>query len=387
MKKNKKYEYDLEKYNITSLRYNRTLDEEFRDMQIFVNLAVNHSLINPKEKLYKSENPKISVVIPMFNAEGFIENGITAIENQDFKDIEIVIIDDCSKDNSVNIVKQLIKRDPRIILYQNEETKGTLYSKCKGVSLSKAKYVLVSDHDDLYTQADAFSSMYYELEKNDLDILGFASVFTPTINLRKRPAIYIFKNIAKYYQPHISQRMYYFRGNKSVFRVGDVIWNYIFRKEIFLKSIEQIDDKFMNTRMNCHEDFLLFFLLTRNANSIKNIRRIFYAHIYWVNETKSSIVFAKKEKQIVKKNYKCLSYINYIEFLLGRTNNTVKDKRIASYELKNWFLNHQCKNNTFIQERAKYVCKLFLENQYIEQEVKDKIILFWNNQTNQTIFN
>jgi glycosyltransferase involved in cell wall biosynthesis len=377
IKKIEKYENDIEKYNKTTLRYNRTLNEEFNDMQKFVNMAVNHSLINPNEKFYKSKYPKISVVIPMYNAEGYIENAVCAIENQDLKDIEIIIIDDCSKDNSVKVVKQLIKRDPRIILYQNKETKGTLYSKCKGVSLSSSKYVLVSDHDDLYTQADAFSSMYYEMEKNNLDILGFASIFTPSIKLRQRPALYIFQNIPKYYQPFISNRMYRFKNNNTIVqRVGDVIWNYIFRTSIFMKSIQQIDDKIMNTRMNCHEDFLLFFLLTRNANSIKNIRRIFYAHIYWVNATKASIIFSKEEKKIVKANYKCLSYINYIEFLLGRTNNSVEDKRIASYELQNWFLNNNCKNNTFIQERAINVCKSFLENQYIEKEVKDKIQLF-----------
>ena len=379
LKKMEKYENDVETYNQTVLRYNRTLNEEFHDMQIFVNMDVNHSLINPNEKFYKSKYPKISVVIPMYNSEGYIENAVCAIENQDLKDIEIIIIDDFSKDNSVKIVKKLIKRDPRIILHQNKETKGTLYSKCKGVSLSNSKYVLVSDHDDLYTQSDAFSSMYYEMEKNNLDILGFASVFTPTIKLRQRPSLYIFQNIPKYYQPYISNRMYRFKKNNTVVqRVGDVIWNYIFRTSIFMKSIQQIDDNIMNTRMNCHEDFLLFFLLTRNANSIKNIRSIFYAHIYWVNETKKSIVFSKEEKKIVKANYKCLSYINYIDFLLGRTNNTVQDKRIASYELQNWFLNHKCKNNTFIQERAINVCKSFLENQYIQEEIKDKIRLFLN---------
>ena len=379
-KKSRKYEIypDIDKYNKSALKYNRTLNQELHDMQIFVNLAVNHSLINPNEKYYKSKNPKIGVIIPMYNAEGYIENAICAIENQDFKDIEVIIIDDNSKDNSVKVVKQLIKRDPRISLYQNEETKGTLYSKSKGVSLSRAKYILVSDQDDLYTQEDAFSSMYYALEKNNLDILGFASLFSLTTNLRNRPSLYIFQNTPIYHQPHISNRMYYFTANNTVKRLGDVIWNYIFRKDIFLKSISQIDDKIMNTRMNCHEDFLLFFLLTRNSNSIKNIRRIFYAHIYWVNETKASIVFAKKEKEIVKKNYRCLSYMNYIEFLLDKTLNTTKDKKIASFELNNWFLNHQCINNIFIQERAKKVCKAFLENQYIEKEVKDKINIFLN---------
>jgi glycosyltransferase involved in cell wall biosynthesis len=70
-----------------------------------------------------------------------------------------------------------MQKDPRINLYQNKETKGTLYSKSLGVKYSKGKYVLVSDQDDLYTQEDAFSTMYYYLEKDNLDILGFAAIY------------------------------------------------------------------------------------------------------------------------------------------------------------------------------------------------------------------
>ena len=82
---------------------------------------------------------------------------------------------------------------------------------------------------------------------------------------------------------------------------------------------------------------------------------------------------------IIENNiYNCLSFINYIEFLLYRTRDTVQDKRIASYELKNWFLNNKCKNNAYIKERAKIVCKLFLENFYIEEGIKEQILLFLN---------
>ena len=378
--KNNSSFFDVEIYNKSLLKLNRTLYEELTDCQKFVDKAVNHSLINPNEKFTKSENPKISVVIPIYNAEGYIENAICAIENQDLKDIEIIIIDDNSLDNSVQLVKNLMEKDPRIFLYQNKETKGTLYSKSKGVSLSKGKYVLVSDQDDLYTQEDAFSSMFYEIEKNNLDILGFATIFVPTIDLFNKPALYIFQNTPIYHQPYISQRMYYFTGNRTVVRSGDVIWNYIFRTEVFQEALKQIDDKIMNTRMNCHEDFLLFFLLTRKANSLKNIKRIFYAHIYWVNSTQSNILFSKSIKENVKKNYKCLSYINYIEFLLDKTNNDENDKIIASFELQNWFLNHNCKNNSFIKERAIKVCKSFLENPYINKDIKDKILLFLNSE-------
>ena len=94
-------------YNKMLLKGKRTLHKELKDCYKFVKKAVNHTLINPNETFYRPENPKISIVIPMYNAEGYIENGIFAIENQDFKDIEIIIIDDCSKDNSVQVVNQL----------------------------------------------------------------------------------------------------------------------------------------------------------------------------------------------------------------------------------------------------------------------------------------
>ena len=127
----------------------------------------------------------------MYNGEGYIENIICAIENQDFKDIEIIIIDDKSKDNSVQKVKELMKKDQRINLYQNKETKGTLYSRTFGVTNSKGKYILFSDVDDLFTQEDAFSTIYYYIEKDNLDFLGFVTLFVTSIIL-KMPTLYFF---------------------------------------------------------------------------------------------------------------------------------------------------------------------------------------------------
>ena len=76
-----------------------------------------------------------------------------------------------------------------------------------------------------------------------------------------------------------------------------------------MKTINQIDDKIMNTKMVCHEDFLLFFLLTRNAKNIKNIKRIFYAHITWENTKKSSILYSHKEKELHLKNNLMNAYL------------------------------------------------------------------------------
>ena len=96
--------------------------------------------------------------------------------------------------------------------------------------------------------------------------------------------------------------MYKITKNNEVKRYGGLIWNYIYNRDFFMKTINQIDDKIMNTKMVCHEDFLLFFLLTRNAKNIKNIKRIFYAHITLENTKKSSILYSHKEKELHLKN-------------------------------------------------------------------------------------
>ena len=141
-----------------------------------------------KNKIYyPSKNPKISIVITVYNGEAFLKSALLSIQNQDFKDIEIVMVDDCSQDNSVNLIKELMKTEPRIVLYKNKENKGALYTKSKGVMHSRGKYVMILDEDDIYSQKDTFTSLYVEAEKNNLDILGFIPVHFRQIKSRNRP--------------------------------------------------------------------------------------------------------------------------------------------------------------------------------------------------------
>ena len=105
--------------------------------------------------------------------------------------------------------------------------------------------------------------------------------------------------------------------------------------------------------------------------------RIFHIKIKWGYETE----YHSKTKESQAKDLFCLSYINYIEFILMKTTNTIKDKKIASFELKKWYLDNDCRYNTFIRKRAKKVCELFLKNKFIENKIKDEINNFLNNRT------
>ena len=119
-------------------------------------MNVNEILKAANKIIKKPNNPKITIVISVYNGEAFIKSAILSIQNQNFKDIEIIIVDDCSSDNSIYLIKELMKKDTRIVLYQNEINKGKLYSKTFGILKAKGKYVMILEQDDLYVRVLLF---------------------------------------------------------------------------------------------------------------------------------------------------------------------------------------------------------------------------------------
>ena len=363
------------------IKTKKLLSEEYNDIQEYINKIISQRN-KPILFFNKTEYPKISIVIPLYNGERYIKTSLLSIQNQDFTEIEIIMVDDFSEDNTVSLVKEFMKRDKRIILYQNEENKGILYTKTKGVSYAKGKYVLVLDEDDMYVQKDAFSTLFLEAEKYNLDIVGFASILNTTFhinrNRKSKKFIHHYYVTPVIFQPKVSKRSHDYNNKGEVIRIGDVVWIYLFKTKLFQKVIKEIDDKYMDTKMICHEDFLLIFLLTRKAFNLRQMNRIFHIKIRWGYETQ----YHSKVKESQANDLFCSSYINYIEFILMKTNNTIKDKKIASYELKKWYFNNdKCVHNTFIKKRAKRLCFLFLKNEYIEVQVKKEIRNFLNNKS------
>jgi glycosyltransferase involved in cell wall biosynthesis len=356
---------------------------DYKEMQEFIDLALKGFLIDQNQTLSYSKKPLISIIIGIYNGEGYIKNGLFSIKNQDFKDIEIIFVDDFSKDNSTELIEGFMKDDPRIRLFKNEERRGTLFTKSKGVLNSRGKYVLIFDQDDMYTKRYALSTLYNEIEKNKLDILGFTSIETNDFHISSKVYMHKFRNNREteiIYQPDIRKKMYIHTKTNLIIRKNAVIWNYLIKNELFVKCINSIDDKIMNTRMVRHEDYLLFFLLSRNAFNLKYINKVFYAQIILKKSKDKKIIFSMDEKNKNKKDLECMSFINYAEFLLIKTDDTIIDKKIASYELERWVLTRECKNNELIKERSKEVFNLFINNKYIENKIKKKLLCLMHNQ-------
>ena len=370
-KKIRPYSYKEKKETIgRAYSIDRDFNEEYKDIQEYIDMTMNGTLYNSKEVFKKIESPKISIVITVYNGEGYLKTSVLSIQNQDFKDIEIIMVDDGSKDNSVNLIKELMIKDPRIKLYRNKENKGMLYTKTRGILHSKGKYAMILDVDDIYAQRDAFSTL-------NLDILGYSSLISG-FHMKMKNKIFKHRKTDIIYQPNIPEIMYKCNSHKCI-RVGGLTSQYFFRTDLFVNVIKQVDDKYMNIKMNFYDDFLLFFLLSRKAHSLRQIKRIFYIIVRWPNERNNTLIkFRLNEKKKNRENMLCMAYINYIEFILKKSNNNIYDKMIPSFELKKHFLKHKCRYNKNIRKRAIKVLKLFLRNNYIEKEIKNEILDFLN---------
>lgn len=96
------------------------------------------------------KSPLVSVVIPMYNAHKFILTTLNSVFNQTFQDFEVIVVDDCSKDNSVQIVESLQKEHKNLILIKNDVNKNVAETRNVGVKNAKGKFVAFLDADDAW---------------------------------------------------------------------------------------------------------------------------------------------------------------------------------------------------------------------------------------------
>lgn len=97
-----------------------------------------------------TKKPLCSVVMPVYNAEKFLETTLKSVLNQTVKDIEIICVDDCSKDKSVEIIKEYQKSDSRIVLLQNEKNSKVSQTRNNGINVAKSDWVALLDSDDAW---------------------------------------------------------------------------------------------------------------------------------------------------------------------------------------------------------------------------------------------
>ena len=118
---------------------------------------------------------KISVVIPIYNVESYLHRCLESVVNQSYSDLEIILVNDGSTDNSLSIINKFAQRDKRIIVF-SQENSGKAVARNVGLRAATGKYISFIDSDD-WIEKDMYSELAVHLEKEHPDFVNFRFQF------------------------------------------------------------------------------------------------------------------------------------------------------------------------------------------------------------------
>lgn len=114
-------------------------------------------------------DPKISVIVPVYNVENYVEKSLQSLFDQTYKNIEIIIVDDCSTDNSKSIIENLIKDRKNIIFFSNKKNSGLSFTRNEALKQATGDYIGYIDSDD-YIPKNYYESLMNTILANKADI-------------------------------------------------------------------------------------------------------------------------------------------------------------------------------------------------------------------------
>ena len=114
--------------------------------------------------------PKVSVILAVYNVEPYLERSLDCLINQTLKDIEIICIDDCSTDKSLEILRDYAKKDDRIIVIESDKNQGAAVARNKGLKIAKGEYLGFIDPDDAI-DLNYYEELYKTAKEKNVDVV------------------------------------------------------------------------------------------------------------------------------------------------------------------------------------------------------------------------
>lgn len=200
-----------------------------------------------KKREVQSEKSFFSIIMPIYNAEKFLQKAVHSILAQTFSNFELLLIDDCSTDSSKMICNQIAETDSRVKLLGTSVNSGAAAARNLGIKAAKGRYLGFVDSDDTI-DPDLFQSAYDILKKDDYDCLKFG--------LQE-----------EYYDQ--TNKLKYSRKcslNQKVYKAGNELYNQIINMEaiplfgylcdgFYKREIALENGIFMNEKLKVNEDF------------------------------------------------------------------------------------------------------------------------------------
>lgn len=292
---------------------------------------------------------KLSVIVPVYNTEKYIERCIKSIFDQSFKDYQLIIINDGSTDNCDKIIRNLIKNRDNII-YKKIKNSGVAAARNIGLSYASGEYITFVDSDD-FVEVDIYKKLYNHAIANDSDIVGCA--------YKK-----IYKNSEKEIHP---KNLSYF--GKSLRESKEIICNsnpYTPLK-IFKRSLIVNNEILFDEDLRIFEDLLFCYKLFLLSNKISFVDECLYNY-NCLNESSLTSKFTKKKFDIFPALNRLIDFYrsrfgnefdSILEYVSVRHITLRYYEKSSNKKLKNDYLNQAFKflNSNFKNHRR---CKAYV---------------------------
>ncbi|MBN2442351.1 MAG: glycosyltransferase [Spirochaetales bacterium] len=241
----------------------------------------------------KADKIKVSVIIPVFNSMKYLRPCLDSAVNQTLKELEIIIIDDGSRDRSREIVNEYAKKDSRIVFIKSDIPSGFPgVPRNRGLERAQGEYIAFLDSDDRI-KPEMYEVMYNRARKDDLDIVGCKYEFHK-----------LFTRRVLYSTMVDATKIYNCRDNPEILSLFPALWNKIYRREL-LKGVEI-------QRLKRGEDLSFFWQVLIKAKRIGRVDTSFYCYR---SVRKGSIL-----KRSDKPSYDIFKHFEGVTKLLKREN-------------------------------------------------------------------
>lgn len=306
---------------------------------------------------------RVSIIVPIYNVDLYLEQCIKSLINQTYKNIEIILINDGSTDSSLDICNRFKDMDNRIIVI-NQLNFGVSVARNNGLKLSNGKYIMFVDADD-FVENDYIEKMVLAIESADMAICSYKECYKNSIVDKSLNRDEIIDNI-------LAINKMFGREN-----FGGYLWNKIFKNEIIKKNNIQFQ-----TNIYMCEDMLFvikYLLKCKNvkliSNKLYNYRMRKSSMVWNQNSQKYETIFLAYNEiyKLLKENNINLEYLKYT-ILNSIYSNGIEIKNVKQYfDISKFY--HQIilsKNFSLKKKVDLYIKKNFniLYSKYMNRKVK-----------------
>ena len=338
-------------YNKPILLIDRYQNETLNNGRNYLDKCLN-LVNNNKYKLIGI--PKASVIIPLYNCQETIIPAINSIQYQNMTQIEIILINDFSSDNTSYIVENLQKNDQRIKIINNIRNMGTLYSRSIGALASRGEYIFNLDNDDIYFSHDLFDIIYKIGKDENLDIISFLAInirnYSTNVIYMKNLFSIQFSNEFYLKQPDLG--MWMIKYNEKFLVHNNMIWDKCINSSIYQKAVNLMGIQKYSQYVSWAEDTSINFIIFKLAKSFKYTNKYGLVHFKGRNTASST--------QSI--NSRIFGDIFFLNIMLDFSSNNTKEKNLIVGQL------------FYIYKRYNYFKFNNDTNSYILKNVISKII-------------